>query len=61
MGGRDGLDRVVTVEGFKEKEKGIIAMNPQQEDIINKSEPKVSLESSEFEVLFQGSHQEISI
>ena len=34
-------DRVVTVEGLKEKEKEIMAMSPQQEDIINEPEPKV--------------------
>jgi hypothetical protein len=49
MGGGDGPDklyRVVTVEAFKEK-KGIIAISPQQED-INKPEPRLGLESSEF-------------
>ena len=48
--GADGpskLDRVATVEEFKEKEKGIMAISPQQED-INKPEPKVSFKSSEF-------------
>ena len=38
MGGGDGpgkSDRVATVEVLKEKEKGIMAMEPQQEDIFN--------------------------
>ena len=43
MGRADGpgkLDRVATIEVLKEKEKGFITMNPQQ-DVINQSEPKV--------------------
>ena len=35
------VDRVVTIEALKEEEKGIMTMSPQQEDIINKPEPKV--------------------
>ena len=49
MRGGDGSsksDRVVTVEAFKEKEKGIVTMSPQQEDVINKPDP--DLEPSEF-------------
>ena len=41
---RDGpgkSDRVVTIEALKEEEKEIMTMSPQQEDIINKPEPKV--------------------
>jgi hypothetical protein len=34
-------DRVVTIVALKEKEKGIMIMSSQQEDIINKPEPKV--------------------
>ena len=37
MGRGDGSsksDRAVSIEAFKEKEKGIMTMNPQQEDII---------------------------
>ena len=44
MGRGDGpgkSDRVTTIEALKEKEKGIMTMSPQQEDIINKPEPKV--------------------
>ena len=42
MGSGDGKsDRVTTVEALKEKERGIMTMSPQQEDIINKPEPKV--------------------
>ena len=44
MGRGDGpgkLDRVTTIEALKEKEKGIMTMSPQQEDIINKPESKV--------------------
>ena len=33
--------KIVTVEVLKEQEKGIMTMSPQQEDIINKPEPKV--------------------
>ena len=43
MGRGDGprkSDRVASIE-LKEKEKGIMTMSPQQEDIINKPEPKV--------------------
>ena len=43
MGRGDGpgkSDRVMTIEALKEKEKGIMTMSPQQED-INKPEPKV--------------------
>ena len=44
MGREDGpskSDRVVSIEALKEKEKGIMTMSLQQEDIINKPEPKV--------------------
>ena len=44
MGGGDDpgkLDRVTTIEVLKEKEKGIMAMSAQEENIINKPEPKV--------------------
>ena len=44
MGRGDGpskSDRIVSIEALKEKEKGIMTMSPQQEDIINKPEPKV--------------------
>ena len=44
MGRGDGpgkSDRVVTIGALKEKEKGIMTMSPQQEDIVNKPEPKV--------------------
>ena len=34
-------DRIATIEALKEEEKGIMTMSPQQEDIINTSEPKV--------------------
>ena len=34
-------DRVASIEALKEKEKGIMTMSPQQEDIINKPESKV--------------------
>ena len=37
-------DRIVSVEAFKEKEKGIMIIGPQQEDIINKPD----LEYSDF-------------
>ena len=43
MGWGDGpgkSDRVATIEALKE-EKGIMTMSPQQENIINKPEPKV--------------------
>ena len=43
MGGGDGpskSDRVVTIETLKQKEKGIMSMSPQQED-VNNPEPKV--------------------
>ena len=36
-------DRIATIEVLKEEEKGIMTMSPQQEDIINKPEPKVRL------------------
>ena len=39
--GPDKSDRVATIKALKEEEKGIMTMSPQQEDIINKSEPKV--------------------
>ena len=39
-------DRIATIEALKEEEKGIMNTSPQQEDIINKPEPKVR--SSEF-------------
>ena len=44
MGGGDGpgkMDRVVTIEELKEKEKGIMARSSQQEDVVNKPETKV--------------------
>ena len=44
MGRGDGpskSDRVATIEALKEKEKGIMTMSPQQEDIIKKPKPKV--------------------
>ena len=44
MGRGDGpgkSDRMATIEALKEEEKGIMTMSPQQEDIINKPEPKV--------------------
>ena len=44
MGRGDGpgkSDRVATIEALKEEEKGIMTMSQQQEDIINKPEPKV--------------------
>jgi len=44
MGRGDGpgkSDRIATIEALKEEEKGIMTMSPQQEDIINKPEPKV--------------------
>ena len=34
-------DRIANVAMIKEKEKGIMAIGPQQEDIINKHEPRV--------------------
>ena len=34
-------DRIATTEALKEEKKGIMTMSPQQEDIINKPEPKV--------------------
>ena len=34
-------DRVASIEALKEKDKGIMTMRPQQEDVINKPEPKV--------------------
>ena len=34
-------DRVMTIEALKEMEKGIMTMSPQQENVINKPEPKV--------------------
>ena len=34
-------DRIASIEALKEKEKGIMTISPQQEDIINKPEPKV--------------------
>ena len=43
MGRGDGpskSDRLATIEALKEK-KGIMTMSSQQEDIINKPEPKV--------------------
>ena len=52
MGWGDGpgkSDSVATIMALKEEEKGIITMSPQQEDFINKPEPKRSgLVSSEF-------------
>jgi hypothetical protein len=33
--------RVASIEVLKEKEKGIMTMSPQQEDVINKPELKV--------------------
>jgi hypothetical protein len=44
MGGGDGpgkSDREATIEPLKGKEKGIMTMTPQQEDVINKLEPNV--------------------
>ena len=43
MGGDDPgkSDNIMAVEELKEQEKGIMAMSPQEDDIINKSEPKV--------------------
>ena len=44
MGRGDGpgkSDRIATIEVLKEEEKGIMTMSSQQEDIINKPEPKV--------------------
>ena len=44
MGRGDGpgkSERVATIEALKEEEKRIMTMSPQQEDIINKPEPKV--------------------
>jgi hypothetical protein len=65
MGRGDGpskSDRVATIEVLREKEKGIMTMSPQQEDIINKPEPKVRFRVFRIqEVLLQGSHEEISI
>jgi hypothetical protein len=40
-------DRVATIEVLKEKEKGIMTMSPQQEDVINLRQWS-DLESSEF-------------
>jgi hypothetical protein len=34
-------DRAASIETLKEKEKGIMTMSPQQEDVINKPEPIV--------------------
>ena len=34
-------DRVASIEALLEKEKEIMTMTPQQEDIINKPKPKV--------------------
>ena len=59
MGRGDGpgkSDRVATIEALREEVKGIMTMSPQQEDIINKPEPKVR-----FRVLLQGSYEEISV
>jgi hypothetical protein len=39
------LDRIATLEMLKGKEKGIVVMSPQQEDIINKPEPMIRFES----------------
>jgi hypothetical protein len=44
MGRGDGpskSDRVASIEELMEKEKRIMTMNPQQEDIFNKPEPKI--------------------
>ena len=64
MGRRYGpstLNRVATIEALKEKEKGIMTLSPQQED-VNKPKPKVRLRVFWVqEVLFQRSHEEISI
>ena len=65
MGKGDGpgkSDRIETIEALKEEEKGIMTMSPQQEDIINKPEPKVKFRVFWIqEVRLQGSHEEISI
>jgi hypothetical protein len=51
MGRGDGpgkSDRVTTIEALKEKEKGIMTMSPQQEDIVSKLSERSGFESSEF-------------
>ena len=46
-------NRIAIVEVLNEKEKGIMAMGPQQEDIINKPESKVRFRVFRFQkVLF---------
>ena len=56
------LDRIATLEMLKGKEKGIVVMSPQQEDIINKPEPKLRFRIFWVqEVLLLGSHEEISV
>ena len=35
------VNRTASIEALKEKEMGIMTMSPEQEDIINKPEPKV--------------------
>ena len=44
MGRGDGpgkSDRIATIEALKEQKKGIMTISPQQEEFINKPEPKV--------------------
>jgi hypothetical protein len=44
MGRGDGpgkSDRVASILALKEKEKGIMTISPQQNDIINKPDPNV--------------------
>ena len=65
MGRGDGpgkSNRVTTIKGLKEEEKGIKTMSPQQKDIINKPKPKVRYRVSLVqEILLQGSHEKISV
>ena len=52
----------MSIEALKEKEKGIMTISPQQEDVVNKPEAKVRFRVCGVqEVFLQRSHEEINI
>ena len=56
------LDRIMTVEAFKELGKGVGTMRPKEEIVLNKTQPETwFLESRVKEILFKETHEQVCI
>ena len=56
------MDRIGTVEAFKELDEGVGTMRPKEEDVIDKTQPEAGfLESGMNEIVFKETHEQVGI